>query len=244
MSKFNWKSTININIIILRCVGLWPKDNQVYGWDLYTIYSFLSINLFINSHSLSQAANLFFIYTDLEAIAANIYITITDLLASLKVYYFVKNIALIKELMRTLDTQEFQPKTNEQHVLVKPGLKAWKIAFAMFWTPSSLTLSLWAIYPILDGTYKDYRLPFSAWYPYDTKKHPSYELTYLYQVLSIWFLATANISFDTFSAALMMYVGTQCEVLCNNLKYIATDAESSYSDKLYKIMQHHKNILK
>jgi hypothetical protein len=169
MENFDWKFTIRVNIMILKIVGLWPKGTEIYKCNFYTLYSIISLNVFINARNFFQAANIVFVYTDLEALAALIFLTVTDLLASFKVYCFVRNIAILKSLMVKLDKKIFQPKNDQQIDLIRPNLNSWKFAYVAFWVPALATLISWAIFPVLDGTVKEYRLPFSAWYPFDTK---------------------------------------------------------------------------
>jgi hypothetical protein len=244
MENFDWKLTIRANILVLKVAGLWPKGSEIYKLNLYTLYSFVSLNLFINAHNFFQAANILFVYTDLEALTALIFVTITDVLASFKVYCFVRNIAILKRLMVKLDKQIFQPRNEKQRDLVRPNLNSWKYTYEAFYIPVVTTLVLWAIFPIIDGTVKDRRLPFSAWYPYNTKTSPSYEITYLYQVISIWFLAIANLNMDTLIAALMMYIGCQCDILCDDMKNLRNSVEDDFNRKLLDCIEHHKTILR
>ncbi|KAJ3636029.1 hypothetical protein MTP99_008879 [Tenebrio molitor] len=244
MENFDWKLTIRANILVLKVAGLWPKGSETYKFNLYTLYSFVSLNLFINAHNFFQAANILFVYTDLEALTALIFVTITDVLASFKVYCFVRNIAILKTLMVKLDKQIFQPRNEKQRDLVRPNLNSWKYTYEAFYIPVVTTLVLWAIFPIIDGTVKDRRLPFSAWYPYNTKTSPSYEITYLYQVISIWFLAIANLNMDTLIAALMMYIGCQCDILCDDMKNLRNSVEDDFNRKLLDCIEHHKTILR
>ncbi|KAJ3663377.1 hypothetical protein Zmor_007652 [Zophobas morio] len=243
MDKFNWKFTIRFNMLILKIAGLWPKGNEVYKFNRYTIYSIFALNLFINGHNFFQAANILFVYTDLTALTAIIFVTVTDLLASVKVYYFVSNIGILKKLMVTLDGQLFQPRTLEQRSLVQPGLDSWKFTYVAFCVPVITTLILWAVFPIMDGSFREYRLPFSAWYPYNTKVSPLYELTYVYQIVSIWFLALTNVNMDTLIAALMMYVGTQCDILSDDVRNLGSRGVMEFNTKLLNCIDHHRNIL-
>ncbi|RZC37207.1 7tm 6 domain containing protein, partial [Asbolus verrucosus] len=243
MAKYDWKRAIKINILILKLVGLWPHEDESYKFNLYTFYAIISINFLINGHNFFQTMNIFVVYPDLEALAETIFVTITDLLASVKVYYFTRNMGQLKKLMVELNSEIFQPKSEEQMILVRPGLFSWKMTYVGFWTPVATTLFLWASFPIMDGSVKEYRLPFSAWYPFNTKISPWYELTYLHQVVSIWFMATANVNMDTLIAALMMYTGVQCDILCDNLRNLS-GVEGEFVGKLVASMQHHRKIVK
>jgi hypothetical protein len=244
MENFDWKFTIRVNIMILKIAGLWPKGTEIYKCNFYTLYSIISINLFINAPNFFQAANIVFVYTDLEALTALIFVTVTELLASFKVYCFVRNIAILKSLMVELDKKMFQPKNEQQKDLIRPNLNSWTLTYVVFWIPVISTLIMWAIFPVMDGSVKEYRLPFSAWYPFNTKTSPSYEITYFYQTVSVWFLAITNMNMDMFAAALMMYVGIQCDILCDDLRNLSTSVDAEYNKKLLDCIQHHKTIVK
>ena len=146
--------------------------------------------------------------------------------------------------MVTLDGQLFQPRTLEQRRLVQPGLDSWKMTYTIFYVPVIATLILWAVFPIVDGSFREYRLPFSAWYPYNTKVSPFYELTYVYQIVSIWFLSITNFNMDTLIAALMMYIGTQCDILSDDVKNLGSRGELEFNTKLLKCIDHHRNIIR
>ncbi|RZC41867.1 7tm 6 domain containing protein, partial [Asbolus verrucosus] len=93
---------------------------------------------------------------------------------------------------------------------------------------------------------KDSRLPFLAWYPYNSKVSPFYEITYVYQIVSISFIAIANSNIDTLIAALNMYIGAQFDILCDdlrNLQDLTQSASLSFNEKLTDCIQHHKKIL-
>jgi hypothetical protein len=243
MEKFDWKLTTKINIVMLKMVGLWPEGDQLYKLNLYTVYATIAINVFINGHTFFQAMNIFFVYSDLEALTATIFVTSSEILAALKVLCYIKNLAILKRLVSTLENELFQPESSNQIKLVRPSLRLWRRTYFGFWVPGALTLLLWSIFPVLDGSVSEYRLPFSAWYPHDTKTSPLYEITYLYQVAGIWFMATANLNIDTLISALMMYTGTQCDILCDNLKNLNSD-KTSFNAKLIKCVEHHRLIVR
>jgi hypothetical protein len=238
MEKFDWKLTIKANIFCLRVVGLWPHEG--YKVDFYTVYAFVCLNVFINCRNFFQVANIFVVYDDLEALTGLMFASFNDVLGSVKLYYFVRQMRLFKQLMAQLDQDIFQPKSDEQIALVQPGLFSWKFVYVMLWSPIVMVLLLWVAFPILDGTVKEHRLPFAAWFPYDTNISPLYEITYIYEVIGICVICTAHINMDTMTAALMMYVGTQCDILCDNLKNIKG---ADYNKKLIRCIQHHKIIV-
>ncbi|KAJ3635798.1 hypothetical protein MTP99_008677 [Tenebrio molitor] len=243
MEKFDWKLTISRNIFMLKIVGLWPPGDDTYTTNLYSLYSFISILLFIYGHNFFQTVNIFFIFPDLEAIAGTIFVTLSEMLTMVKSYYMVQNMGILKQLMVTIKSDIFQPKNSRQIQMIRPSLTFWKTVSSMLWGASSGAVFFWATYPILDKSVQQRRLPFLAWYPYDTTISPLYEFTYIYQIISVAFIAAATLSIDTLIAALNMFIGAQCDILCDDLRHLPGD-EPDFNRTLLKCIEHHKEILR
>ena len=105
-------------------------------------------------------------------------------------------------------------------------------------------MMLFCLIPLVDGAFKEFRLPFWAWYPYETKISPNYELTYIYQVVSIAMLAATNLNMDTLMAALMMYVAIQCDFLSDNVKHVKNNEDSQFVNEFEYHVKHHQMILR
>ncbi|RZC35670.1 7tm 6 domain containing protein [Asbolus verrucosus] len=133
MEKYDWKLTINTNILKLKFIGLWP-DDESYKADLYTLWTTISLTVFVCGHNFFQAANLIFNINDLQTIAATSFITLSTLIAILKAYYVIQNMGILKELMVTLNSDLFQPKNLRQINQIKPSLKFWKINYILYWS--------------------------------------------------------------------------------------------------------------
>ncbi|RZC32386.1 7tm 6 domain containing protein, partial [Asbolus verrucosus] len=247
MEKFDWKRTIRINILLLKLVGLWPKGDEAYGRNFYTFYTFLSVVIFQIGHVFFQTVNLFLIANDLEAVTGTIFILLTDMGAFIKTYCLVKNMKMLKQLMITLNSDLFQPKNLEQRNLVQKSLNFWTIVVSIFWFCAFGCLFFWCSFPVFDKTVKEYRLPFLAWYPYNSKQSPQYELTYLYQAAAIIFTSMANVNTDTLIAALNVYIGAQFDILCDDLRNFNKGGKSSSEEvnqTLKNCIHHHREILK
>jgi hypothetical protein len=240
MNKFDWKSTIRTNLLMLRLTGLWPESDDGYKLDLYTFYA-ICAKLLADGNNIFQTAYIFEIYTDLQALASTFFVLCTYWLASVKVCFFVRKIKIIKSLMKELDCEDFQPRSEHQKIFLEPTLNSWRAIYAVFWTMVAPALLFLVFFPVIDGSARQYRLPFWAWYPYDTKTSPNYEISYFHQVFSIWFLAICNLNMDTLMAALMMYTVTQCDILCDNLRNIKS---GDRGEKIIECVEHHKKILR
>ncbi|RZB40878.1 7tm 6 domain containing protein, partial [Asbolus verrucosus] len=168
------------------------------------------------------------------------------MMIAIKTYCLVKNMRKLKKLMITLNSDLFQPKNVEQRNLVQPSLNLWKTIYNFFYFMAVAAIFFWSSFPILDNSVKEHRLPFLAWYPYNFKKSPFYEVTYLYQIVSIGFLAIVNGNIDTLVAALNMYTGTQFDILCDDLRNLQSsdrDALTDMNKRLVNCIMHHREIL-
>ncbi|KAJ3663327.1 hypothetical protein Zmor_007618 [Zophobas morio] len=240
--KFDWTRTIKTNILLLRLVGLWPSGNENFAVNFYTVYAFISVIVIMGGNNFFQIMNIFFVYTDLEALASTIFITITNVQASVKMYFFIRNIGLVKKLIQLLNGPIFQPKSKQQINIVKPTLKLWKTVYVCFVAIVAVTTFIWSIVPLLND-FQSRQLPLAAWYPYNHTVSIFYELTYMYQTIGLWYLAVANVDMDTLIVALMMYVVAQCDILCSDLKNLTNKKFGSVNKQITDCVKHHKEIL-
>ena len=78
---------------------------------------------------------------------------------------------------------------------------------------------------------------------YDFTISPFYEITYVYQIVSMAFIAATSLTIAMLIAALNVFIGVQCDILCDNLKYTFNPLTSSGTNLLVCI-KHHKGILR
>ncbi|KAJ3663315.1 hypothetical protein Zmor_007611 [Zophobas morio] len=245
--EFDWKLSIKTNILMLQIMGLWPRGVKRYKPDFYKFHS-TTLTVFIaSSQNFFQIVKIFFVYQDLEALTATIFITCTAVLVSVKMYFFTRNGKLLKELADMLSSDLFKPVNDKQVHQVRPILQFWNFFYVVYWIMVCATVCFWSIVPFLNQSVKEKELPFPAWYPYDSKMSPLYELTYFYQVFTIWYLSLAGINMDTLIAALMMYVGIQCDVLSDNVRNLKTLSDKvgarNVNEVIIRCVKQHREII-
>ncbi|RZB39074.1 7tm 6 domain containing protein [Asbolus verrucosus] len=231
---------------MLKIVGLWPPGNESYGLTPYTLYSAAVILSFQIGFILFQTVNVCFILDDLQAVTGTIFVLLMEMLATLKSYCLIKNMKMLKQLMITINSDLFQPKNLQQRQLIQPTLNAWTKVVLTFWFFTICWLFFTMLCPIFDNIFKEYLLPLPAWYPYDTRSSPQYELTYLHQFVAITCLCMVTVNIDSLIAALNMYVGAQFDILCDDLRHFNETGENvsiNFNEKLKKCIQHHREIL-
>jgi hypothetical protein len=240
MNQLEWGNVIRANIFMLRLTGLWPKSDT-FGLTLYTLYSTICVNFFVALHVLSQIIHIVLVLTNLEAVTETMFMCSAECLALFKMYTFIRNIALVKSLIRVLNCPTFRPKNSTQRLLVQGNLEFWKLVNDTFIPSVGVTIVMWDVFPILTGRTKAFALPFPTWYPFDVKASPVYELVYLYQLISHFVLACAACNVDMLVIALMMSVGVQCEILCDDLNNMDSQ---DFATSLRSCIRHHKDILR
>ncbi|RZC37833.1 7tm 6 domain containing protein [Asbolus verrucosus] len=247
MERMDWKSNFRLNFLMLKVLGLWPPGDELYGHSFYTLYASIVTAIFQVGHIFFQTVNLYFIRDDLQAVTGTIFILLSKTAVTLKSYCVFKNMKMLKQLMTTIESDQFQPKNNTQKKLIQPTIAAWKMTFWAFLILNIACLFFWSFFPIFDKTFKEFRLPFLAWYPYNYKTSPQYEFTYLYQVVATHVLAAANVSNDALIAALNMFVAAQFEILCDDLRNLRQGDQENSMDMTKKLktrINHHREILK
>ncbi|XP_044270428.1 odorant receptor Or1-like [Tribolium madens] len=244
MDHYDWKSTIKINLFLLRLIGLWPKGEEGYKMGLYMLYASFLLITFVFPLVFLQSINIYFIRTNVAAVAGTFYILLVEMLLISKVYYLITNMSVLKQLLSILDTEMFQPKNSVQILEIESNIHVWKLIYKTFAYSCFSVNIFWAVYPLFDET--DRRLPFIAWYPYDTKITPFYEITYLHQILSLSFITTIHVNVDALAAALNVFNGSQFDILEDNLKNLHKLEKNGMVDvkqNLTYCVSHHKHIL-
>ncbi|KAJ3663323.1 hypothetical protein Zmor_007614 [Zophobas morio] len=243
MQKFDSLQKISVNILMLKLVGLWPEKRGSYKPNLYTLYAFISVVGIMGSHNFFQTMNICFVYKDLEALAASIFITTTDVLVSVKMCFFIQNINIVKKVILSLNDDAFQPKSKKQVQMLRSSLNFWKLVYVWYFAMVGITSTIWLILPILTGTFQNKQLPLDAWYFYNTTTSPLYEITYVYQCVAIAFLVVSTINIDSLILAMMIYIIGQCDNLCDSLKHLEVNEKQNVHKWIIKCIKHHKKIL-
>ncbi|KAJ3663593.1 hypothetical protein Zmor_007840 [Zophobas morio] len=246
MEKYKWQSKIKMNIILLRIMGLWPEGDKTYEPGFYMVYSSITVSLFIFGHIFFQVVNVYFIAHDLKSIVATSYLLLIEILGGVKAYYLIKNLKILKERMIIFKSDWFQPRNTQQRNLIEPTIYLWKTVYKVYLSMCFGGNTFWAIYPMMDKS-EEKRLPFLGWYPYDYKKSPYYEITYVYQVIGICYLTTVHVNVDTLISAFNVYTSCQFDMLTDNIRNLANVAQRATNDVYHNMLRcvdHHKNILR
>ena len=240
---YDWKSTLEINILVIRVLGLWPDGDDTFKPGFYVVYGGILVIL-AGCHLLSQIIKLYLVRDDIEALAGTMYITLTLLLAAIKTSFVIVKMRSLKKCFVTLRTNSlFQPKNHQQQQLIQRNVDFWKIAYKIFLS-ACLGFNLFIAVPILMNS-GDKNLPFLAWYPFRTDFSPVFEITYVYQFAFTSYLTLSCLFVDALVCVFNMYIGCQFDLLSDNLKNFFTkdDTFSEARRNLRRCIIHHQEIL-
>ncbi|RZC43284.1 7tm 6 domain containing protein [Asbolus verrucosus] len=240
MKKNEWESVIRINILVLKSVGLWPKFSRESRINLYTLYRVICIYLFVDGPVFFQILYVFLVPSDLDSLTKLMFSLLTKAMVCVKVYFLMRNLKNVQQLVTVLNDDLFQLRNSDQWKMMGPALFVRRMTFVGFWSLAGTTSTLWSIFPLLDKSFKEFRLPFPAWYPYDTKKTPLYEISYIHQVIHLGVAASIDANLDTLISSFMLITGGQCDILCDNLRNTKPE---NFAQELLMSIQHHKLIL-
>lgn len=239
MTKFDWWVTIENCLFLLRCTGVWPKKSETYSFSFYTFYAITALTIFVIADAIFQCIMIYFIMNDLTALAASIYILPSKIALIFKIFKFISNIKFVKKLVEELNNEVFQPADAKQIKLIQSNFWEWKVVAKIIWFSTAGGMIFFLFFPLLDKS-DHRRLLFPSWYPFETQKSPFYEITFVYQVLSLLYVGLVNIDIDLFLSAVNMYIGCQFDLLCYNLQNLRHNNKR----KILKCYEHHQQILK
>ncbi|XP_063925960.1 odorant receptor Or1-like [Zophobas morio] len=245
MESYDWKSTLKLNIQSLKIMGLWPH-NLTYKLNLYVMCTFFLYTSFIICHVFFQAINIYFMRDNLSAVVGIIYILLIKILSGFKGYYLIKNMGLLKQVLEILDDDIFRPKTPNQEEIIKSNVRFWKFVRMLYVSTCYGSNLFFGIYPLFDKSSEERRLPFLAWYPFDSKVSPFYEITYTYQMFAVVYNTSVHIHVDSLICVFNVYASCQFEILTDSLKNFGKESEKfagENSTMLVKCIKHHKSIL-
>lgn len=240
MAKFDWLANTKICLVMLKYVGLWPKKGTDYGLNLYTLRAFVVIGLLVIADVIFEATSLYFV-RDINTLASSLFILPAKAVVVLKVCIFINNKNILQELVEELSSDSFQPIDQKQRDLLKVNFAQWRAIFYATGIGAGGSLIFFEVTPALDKSpLAERNLLCPAWYPFNSKITPFFQLAYFHQAMSLNFCCLINSFADLFMAALNMYIGCQYDLLCDNFKRL----KSQDTNKLTQCIKHHSAILR
>ncbi|XP_044587114.1 odorant receptor Or1-like [Cotesia glomerata] len=211
---------IKVSLTLTKYIGTWPPLLEPYR-SIYLFYTFLSFIFILGIYLTVQTVNLFVIWGNIELMIATAFLLMTNSIHAYKVFVILKNQKRIQVLLDKLSTVNYY--SNEAKYERVFTYYAWQglLHHAAYQSFGTIAVSCWGATPIADAIAGNTRrLPMEAWYPYDTKKSPAFEITSGHQAIAVIIACFHNIAMDTLITGLINAACCQLEIIKQNLKNI------------------------
>lgn len=221
-------ATVSYNFKVLQVLGLWPVKNPS---KLHTIYSVIITGFVFIAYLISETVNIILAFPDIEKVTESSFLFLTHLPQLIKLCYILKHKTTLRSMMEKMNDERFQPRNSKQLKIVRRTVRISKLSLFGFIFLCGCTVFLWAMFPLIDDKMNG-MLPLKAWYPFDTKRSPMYEITYVYQIVAVMWDAAANVCFDTLaSSGFMNFICMNLDILNDTLSNVREEAKASLQSK-------------
>lgn len=222
----------------LRYMGGWLITKETQNKKIWKIYLFIMNFFFAFAINLLQILHLFEL-SSLITLASSGYLCAIACLSSVKAYYIFTYKKYFLLLIEYMQEKTFLPNNPEEEALAMKALnlhRKTKIVLALLCTFSIIG----SIATPIVG-YKERRLIFSAWYPFDLLSTYVYVLVFIHQIVAVLFISYMNIYGDVVVAGFTTFVGIQCDLLCYKLINMSEDR---LEIGLRECINHHRLIIR
>lgn len=224
----DYKETVSYHFIVLQILGLWPPKNSS---KLHTVYSIIITGFFFIAYLISETINIILVFPDIEKVTESSFLFLTHLPQLIKLCYMLKYKTRLRAMMEKMNDERFKPKNLKHAKMVRRTIRNSKASLFGFIFLCGCTVFFWAMFPLIDEK-MNRMLPLKAWYPFDTKQSPMYEITYVYQIVAVMWDAAANVCFDTLaSSGFMNYICMNLDVLNDTLCNVREEAKVALQTK-------------
>ncbi|XP_014297324.2 odorant receptor Or1 [Microplitis demolitor] len=243
---------IKVSLTLTKYIGTWPPILEPYR-SIYLLYTCVSFIFILGIYLTVQTVNLFVIWGNIELMIATAFLLMTNSIHAYKVFVILGNQKRIQVLLDKLSTTNYYHNDDKYERVFT--YYAWQglyhhIAYQSFGTVAVLC---WGLTPLADAVAGNTRrLPMEAWYPYDTKKSPAFEITSGHQAVAVIIACFHNIGMDTLVTGLINAACCQLEIIKQNLKNVGSDFdynsnnECDYEDfmnnEINKMVEHSNEI--
>ncbi|XP_050351057.1 odorant receptor 94a-like [Nymphalis io] len=168
-----------------------------------------------------QIVDLIQIWGNLPLMTATIFLLFTNLALGTKVINAIwrKN-TILSMLEESNDELSNESRELGKEIIRRSDRETTK-QLALYFALSYTTVLGWA------SSAEKNQLPLRAWYPYDTSKTPTYQLTYAHQTIAVSLAAVVNICLDTLVTSLIAQCRCRLRLLALSLRNLCDDLEIS-----------------
>ncbi|KAJ8937123.1 hypothetical protein NQ318_012981 [Aromia moschata] len=194
--RLTFKEIVGLNVRLLHVFGNIAPECPNKSWlALYIIYATLFVGFVYTAMLVSEIINMIKVMGDLELMTEAAFLALTHLVQLAKLYAVYRYRGKLRNLIRSIDREEFQPKSIGQYETLKGYILFSKAISKTFLGACIVTCLFWSTYPFTaEG---ELSLPLAGWFPFDTSYSPNFEIAFLYQAVCSTINGLSNISLDT-----------------------------------------------
>ncbi|KAL2716817.1 odorant receptor 13a-like [Vespula squamosa] len=221
---------------IMKLMGIWPDERRFTNASSYKVlFPIGFMFLFI---TLPQTTNLYFIWGDFELIVENLSVgNMTTTIAILKAATFWSNGRYMKLLLSHMENDRKEAETKEN---VEKMTRIANISRRI--TTGSIIMCNFIVFTYV--TLRTLLLPYTgrilyyrAYYPYNTRIFPYFELTLIGQITAELYAANSYTAVDTFMTMLMLHVCGQFSSLRKKLSKLCCENKNNFRNDLARIVR-------
>lgn len=221
----------SLNMKFWRFLGILPK-NDVSKY--YSYYSLVFILFFVIFYDLLCTINFYFLPRHLDVFIEEMMFYFTEIAVTSKVLTFFFMRDKIVTILKTLESDVFQPNTDEGLKIIesakKFNVRYWKIVAGVSFT-SNLTHVLSPLFAHIFA-HVDLELPVCSFsFLSDEFKAANIYLLYFYQSFGMHFHMLYNLNIDTFLLGVMIFSIAQLDILNEKLRTVTKETRTDHTLK-------------
>lgn len=208
---------LRYNIKLFQLLGLWPEESDISQTTiLWKIHLVVVHILFVGLYNVQQIVYLC-LFEDFSSFVLCGFSVLSSALPSIKTYIFLSNLPLIREIENLLDKDNFQTNNTRQEENVRQNFQIQRWINNTFMV---IVIAYTGIWISMQFFKNDRALPFYCWYPYDFRKPLYYEISWIHQLVSVFYCCIVCVNFDMFAIALMICIGLECDMVADTVENI------------------------
>ncbi|XP_014598467.1 PREDICTED: odorant receptor 13a-like [Polistes canadensis] len=220
----------------MKFMGIWPEERKVNNASSYKVL--FPIGFMILFITIPQTTNLYFIWGDFELIVENLSVAnMTITIAVLKTATFWSNGRSMKVLLTHMENDRKEANTEENITKMTRIADVSRTITAGSIIMCNFLVILYVTLRIVLLPYTGRSLFYSAYFPYDTRHFPNFELTQIGQVTAAFYAANSYTAVDTFMMMLVLHVCGQFSSLRKQLSNLCCVDKNHFQIDLIKIVE-------
>ena len=174
-------STIALNFKVLRVCGYWPPDRdenapKTLKHHLYSVYAVFSMTFCFGLYLICEWIEMYSVFGDIQEMIEVSILTLMHFAQIFKIYYWLINRQVIKDMRRWVNIDMFKPRNRKQFDMMVLNMKLYNYCYKIFLSLGTIACSMWAIFP----QFNDQKvLPHRTWSPFNRTTTPGYEVCIL-----------------------------------------------------------------